>query len=170
MEKTRMLNSLIEQTARYFTGDPKRIHHFIKVYALSKTIAEQEGMDGDSLFTLEAAAIVHDIGIPEAIRKYGDGSGKYQQTEGPPIARELLEKNGFDKAVVDRVCYLVSRHHTYTDIDGLDYQILVEADFLVNIYEGGTGSDAVDSVRENIMKTSAGRALFEAMYPPKRDV
>ena len=35
--------------------------------------------------------------------------------------------------MIRRVEYLVGHHHTYKDIDGLDYQILVEADFLVNI-------------------------------------
>mgnify|MGYP000340972515 FL=1 len=35
--------------------------------------------------------------------------------------------------MTERVAYLIGHHHTYDKIEGMDYQILVEADFLVNI-------------------------------------
>jgi hypothetical protein len=41
----------------------------------------------------------------------------------------MLGRLGFGAALVERVCYLVGHHHTYTNIDGPDYQILVEAGF-----------------------------------------
>ena len=53
----------------------------------------------------------------------------------PPVARQMLTEIGYPQEVVDRVCYLVGHHHTYLDMDGMDYQILVEADFLVNLFE-----------------------------------
>lgn len=84
---------------------------------------------------LEAAAYVHDIGIKVAEEKYGRCTGKLQEQEGPAVAREMLEKLGFEEKVPERVCYLVGHHHTYTDMDEMDYQILVEADFLVNLYK-----------------------------------
>ena len=37
--------------------------------------------------------------------------------------------------MVERICYLIGHHHTYKDVDGADYQLLLEADFLVNAYE-----------------------------------
>lgn len=54
---------------------------------------------------------------------------------GPDEAEKLLNKLGVDEKIIERVCFLVGHHHTYNMIDGLDYQILVEADFLVNAYE-----------------------------------
>ena len=89
------------------------------------------------------AAIVHDIGIHKAEKKYGQCGGKLQEKEGPPEAEKLLKKLGADRETIDRVCYLVGHHHTYTEIDGLDYQILIEADFLVNLYEDGVDQKAV---------------------------
>ena len=79
-------------------------------------------------------------------RKYGSAGGKLQEAEGPAIAKGMLERLGFAPAIVERVCYLVGHHHTYTDIDGIDYQILVEADFLVNLYEDGSSRATCETV------------------------
>lgn len=35
----------------------------------------------------------------------------------------------------NRICYLIAHHHTYDNVEGLDYRILLEADFLVNAME-----------------------------------
>ena len=45
---------------------------------------------------VRAAAVLHDIGIREAERKHGSSAGKYQEVEGPPIARRILEKLSVD--------------------------------------------------------------------------
>ena len=82
------------------------------------------------MFIIETAALTHDIGIHVCEEKYGNCNGKLQEKEGPAIAKKLLEKLGFDKDVSDRVQYLIAHHHTYDNIDGIDYQILVEADEL----------------------------------------
>ena len=84
---------------------------------------------------LESAAVVHDIGIKVCEEKYGSCEGKLQEKEGPGIAGALLSELGYEKQVIERVCYLVGHHHTYTEIVGLDYQIPVETDFLVNLFE-----------------------------------
>ena len=89
-------------------------------------------MDERTLRILEAAAYVHDIGIRNAERKYGKCGGKLQEQEGPIIAQKMLSQLGFENYIVERICFLIGHHHTYDNIDGLDYQILVEADFLVN--------------------------------------
>ena len=51
---------------------------------------------------------------------------------------------------MDRVCYLVGHHHTYLDMDGMDYQILVEADFLVNLFENASTRKVIRSVDTKI--------------------
>lgn len=117
---------------------------------------------------LEAAALTHDIGVKNSERKYGYNNGQTQQEEGPAPAREMLTGLGFDAAVIDRVCYLIAHHHTYTNMDGLDYQILVEADFLVNLYE--MGNTPTEHLRETIFRTAAGRRLLDTMYQPERNL
>lgn len=163
-ERAAMLDALEHAMIAFDAGDPKRIQHFIKVRDLTRLIARGEGADQRLLFTAETAALVHDIGIHPAEEKYGYQNGKLQEEMGPAPAREMLERLGFAPEVVDRVCYLVGHHHTYTDIDGLDYQALVEADFLVNLFEDDASDHAVQTAYERVFTTKTGRGLCRQMF------
>lgn len=162
-------NILLRKMISYYEGDPKRIQHFMKVYEFSKLIGECEQLDENTQFTLETAAIVHDIGIKAAERKFNSTSGKLQEQEGPALARDLLLSIGYKIETIDRVCYLVGNHHTYTDIIGMDYQILVEADFLVNLYEDHVSLEAVRSAYEKIFVTKTGKELCETIFGLTQD-
>ena len=118
----------------------------------------------ETMEILRAAALVHDIGIKMAEEKYGSSAGKLQEKEGPPVARQMLTEIGYPQEVVDRVCYLVGHHHTYLDMDGMDYQILVEADFLVNLFENASTRKVIRSVDTKIFRTAAGRRILHAMF------
>jgi hypothetical protein len=157
-------NTLLREMIAYYEGDPKRIQHFLKVYEFSKLIGECEQLDENTQFLLETTAIVHDIGIKAAEMKYHSTSGKLQEQEGPSIARDLLLSLGYEAETIDRVCYLVGHHHTYTDMVGMDYQILVEADFLVNLYEDHVSLDAVRSAYEKIFVTKTGKELCRTIF------
>ena len=157
---SRLISAMIE----YEAGCPRRVHHFLKVYAFAKAIGEAEGLPPEIQTVLEAAAVVHDSGIRPSLLKYGSSAGKYQEQEGPAAARAMLEQLGFPLAATERICALVGRHHTYTGIDGPDCQILIEADFLVNLYEEGETFQAVTSVREKIFRTSAGIRFLEQLF------
>ena len=76
----------------------------------------------------------------------------------------MMQKLGFDPDVIDRVCWLVGHHHTYNPIDGMDHQILVEADFLVNLFEGAEKKEAILSAYHRIFKTEAGKTLCRQMF------
>lgn len=158
------LCSLMLAMIDYNSGDAKRIQHFIKVHAFAKLIGIEEGLDVETQYVLEAAALTHDIGIRNSEKKYGTCTGKQQEVEGPPEAEKLLQSLGFDAAVTERVCCLIAHHHTYNNIDSADYQILVEADFLVNLYEDGVGMDAVKTAYSRIFKTETGKKLCRTMY------
>lgn len=146
-------------------GDPKRIQHLMKVHRFAQLIARMEQADAHTRLVVECAALVHDIGIHPAEEKYGRCDGKLQEQEGPAYARPILEEAGLSPEDVERICYLVGHHHTYDAMDGLDYQILVEADFLVNLYEDGVGAHGVDAAEEKIFRTAAGRRLLRLLYP-----
>lgn len=158
------LRKLMLGMIAYNEGDAKRIQHFIKVHALARLIGEEEQLAPDALYILEAAALTHDIGIKNSEKKYGTCSGKQQELEGSPEAEKLLQSIGFDGSVISRVCWLIAHHHTYGNIGAADYQILVEADFLVNLYEDGVGLDAVKTAYSRIFKTETGKKLCRTMY------
>lgn len=163
-DREEMIAKLMNMMTEYFNGDPKRIQHFTKVYAYAKNIGVLENIDSDTAFILETAAIVHDIGIKKGEEKYGRCDGKIQEELGPYEAEKILKKCGYSKEVIRRVKYLVGHHHTYSGIDGIDYQILVEADFIVNMYEDNADIESVKSVLGKIFKTKAGTDMYRQIF------
>lgn len=158
------LDDLLNRMIAFDEGDPKRIQHFIKVHSFARLIGVGEEMDEVSLFILEAAAYTHDIGIRVAEEKYGKCDGKLQEQEGPIVAQKMLSELGFENYMIERICYLIGHHHTYDNVDGMDYQALIEADFLVNLYEDDANKHAIKSAYKNIFKTETGLELFRQMY------
>ena len=149
----------------YNNGDPKRIQHTTKVHAYASLIGRCEGLNEDTLFILESAALVHDIGIRASEKKYGHQNGKLQEQEGPAVARELLIRlGGYNDKQIDRICWLVAHHHTYHVCEDLDYQILIEADFLVNLFEDDEPMNAIRAVHRNIFRTASGTQMLETMF------
>ena len=149
----------------YNNGDPKRIQHTTKVHAYASLIGKCEGLDNEMLFILESAALVHDIGIRASERKYGHQNGKLQEQEGPAVARDLLMRiGGYSEKQIERICWLIAHHHTYHVCEEIDYQILIEADFLVNLYEDNESMNAMRAVHRNIFRTESGTRMLETMF------
>jgi HD superfamily phosphodiesterase len=164
VKKVEKKPTLITQMIKYYAGDVKRINHFLKVHSFAKAIGEMEGLEPSKQEVLEVAAIVHDIGIKVSEKKYNSSAGKYQEIEGPSIAEELLKSIGFCDSIISRVSFLVGHHHTYGSIDDIDFQILVEADFLVNIHEDSFEEVAIRQVEGKYFKTETGKAYLENLY------
>ena len=164
-----MINKLHVEMIKLYSKDVKRIQHFCKVHSYAKLIGEMEQVDADTLFILEAAALTHDIGIHICEEKYGECNGKLQEKEGPAIAKKLLERLHFEERVSKRVQYLIAHHHTYDAIDGNDYQILVEADFLVNLYEEESAPSVQKNVYQKIFRTKSGKKICSLLYPAVLD-
>lgn len=159
------LDRLAMAMIAYDEGDPKRIHHFLKVHDFARLIGLAEGLDERTLFRLEAAAYVHDIGIHEGERRFGRNDGKIQEDLGPAEAEKLLGTLGFDGEDIARISWLVGHHHSYGSIDGPDAQILAEADMLVNQYEDGvTDRKRNEALYRRLYRTETGKRLFEALY------
>ena len=151
-----------------YDRDPALVHHFTKVHGFAAAIGVMEGLDEETQFILETAALVHDIGIRNAMRQYGRSDGKLQETIGPDEAEALLRGlGGYTEEQIRRVKYLVGHHHTYTDVEGLDYQILIEADFLVNLYEFADRYRAILAAEERIFRTESGKRLLQHMFSQK---
>ncbi len=156
------------QLMKKMMEDPQQnqqdINHFMKVYTFAQMIGKLEGLDDRTLDTLELAAIVHDIACPLCRRKFGKSDGRDQEREGMPLAREILEDIPVEDDIKERVVYLVGHHHTYSNMDGMDYQILLEADFLVNAGESEKYHRQLEAFRTNVFKTKTGLALLQAIY------
>ncbi|WP_432642682.1 HD domain-containing protein [Acidaminococcus sp.] len=159
-----ILDQLALLTIAYDKGDARRIHHFLKVHAFARLIGIAEGLSGRELFNLEAAAYLHDIGIHQGEIRFGRNDGKIQEQLGPEEAKPLLDRLDITGADQDRILWLIAHHHSYETIDGLDAQILAEADMLVNPYEDGTNRESNQHLYEMLYKTKTGKKLFEELY------
>ena len=140
------------------------INHFLKVHAYALTIGACEGLSQAQRYTLELAAIVHDIACPLCREKYGNTNGKYQEIEGAVLVRDFLADTGLDEKQIDRVSYLVGHHHTLSDVSGADYQILIEADYLVNADESSYSAENIRNFRDTFFKTETGTRLLNDIY------
>jgi len=155
---------LIQAMILYDAGMAKQIQHFLKVYELAGLIGRMEKIPALEREILETAAITHDIGIREALVKYGNSDGKHQEELGPEEAGKMLKSLGYEEEIIGRVLYLIGHHHTYSNIEGKDYRILVEADFLVNLYEDNESPEAVKKAYERIFRTESGRKICKTMF------
>lgn len=159
-----MIKDVIDKMIKYFGNDVRRINHALKVYTFARNIALMESIAGEELLIIEAAAVLHDIGIKESERKYNSSAGNYQEIEGPPIAEKMLKELNFENSTIDRICFLIGHHHTYGKIDKIDYQILIEADFIINIFEDNIGEIQVKEIKNKYFKTKAAIDYLESMY------
>ena len=154
---------LVVRMKETFGSDRRRIDHALRVLDRAETIHESEG--GDPL-TVRAAAILHDIGIHEAERKHGSAAGRFQEIEGPPIARAILEEFQLDSDTVDHVCRIVGSHHSAKDIDTREFRIVWDADWLVNIPDehAGASREKLAKLIACIFKTERGRSLAVELF------
>jgi HD superfamily phosphodiesterase len=161
-----LVENILDMAITYNGNDVKRINHLVKVFTFARHIGVMERCDKHTQTIIDISAILHDIGIHEAERKHHSNAGEWQEIEGPPVARELLKNVDLDNDVKDRILFLIGHHHHYNMIDDIDFQILVEADFLVNIFEDEMSEHSIRSIKEKVFKTKSGTGLLEKLYLP----
>lgn len=159
-----MKEKIVSKMIDFFNGNCCDIAHFLKVYGYAQTIGKLEELDKETLEILEIASIVHDIACPMCREKYGDTNGKHQEIESEALLRIFLSEFNLPEKMVSRIVFLVTHHHTYTEIDGIDYQILLEADYLVNADESHYSRDAIKKFKDRVFKTKSGIYMLESIY------
>ena len=159
MEIAQIMKKMIE----FSEGNIHDIDHFLHVWSYAKMIGELENIDDETQYILEVAAITHDIACPLCREKYGNTNGKYQEEEGIPLVTEFLSGTGMTEKQISRVAYLVGHHHTYDNIEGMDYQILIEADYIANACESGYSRQNIENFLKKIMRTESGRSVARAV-------
>ena len=117
---------------RYFKRDFKRIGHASRVARYAEQIGRKEGAN---LAVVLSAAYLHDIGIKEAEKKHQSTAARYQEEEGPPIAREILTRLGAKEELIDEVCDIIAHHHHPEENETLNFKSLYDADLLTNLEE-----------------------------------
>jgi len=168
MSENAMRERIINEMKGVFGDDQRRIEHALKVLDYAETILRSE--PGSELVVI-ATAILHDIGIREAERKHNSSAAHLQEIEGPPVAREILERLGLDADDIDHVCRIIGSHHSAGDIDTPEFRIIWDSDWLVNLPDNYAQTHA-DTWEENvrgIFRTPAGLDLVLKRFGPKTE-
>ena len=167
-----LTDRLVAAVKAEFGEEQSRITHSLLVLDRAQELLSREG--GDPRVVL-AAALLHDIGIPEAERKHGSVAGEHQEAEGPPIARRIMEEIGFDEDTIEQVCRIVGSHHSGGDVDTTEFRIVWDADRLMEVpeeffsYEGERLKGIIDRVfRTESGKQKAFKMLVEQKGKEKR--
>ncbi len=155
---------IMQKMIAFSEGNIQDIDHFIRVWTYAKTIGDLENLDADKQYILEVAAITHDIACPLCREKYGSTNGKYQEKEGALLIKDFLADLEMTPGQIERIAYLVGHHHTLSDIDGLDYQILIEADYIANASENGYDMQNLCNFMKNVMKTESSIKLLKEIF------
>jgi len=143
------LAQLMKAMIKYDGGDAPLIQHFVKVHDFARMIAIAEGMTREELFVLEAAAILHDVGIHVSEARYGNCDGKHQEELGPDEARKVLsEVDGFTAAQIERICWLIAHHHT----------------FLVNSFEAHLAPEGIITFRDHVFRSESAISMLNDMW------
>ena len=145
---------------RYFHTDFKRIGHAVKVANYAEKIGKGEKAN---MAVLMCAAYLHDIGIKNAEKKYNSSKPRYQEQEGPPVAREILEKLDTKEEIIKEVCDIVGHHHHPEENETLDFKCLYDADMIANMV-GCNGKEDLDTDKfgaklDRILLTTSGKKL-----------
>lgn len=155
---------ILEKMIAASDGNVHDIQHLLKVWGYARTIGILEGLDNETQYALEAEAVVHDIACPLCREKYGRADGYLQEQESDALVRDFFADTDLPEDTIDRIAFVVSHHHTVTGVDGIDWQILLEADFLVNAAESNMSSEAIRRFTEDVAATNAGHRLLQSVY------
>lgn len=153
--------SIIAEMKLIFTDMPYGVNHTLRVLNNADAIMTGEHVGEKTQEIISLAAILHDIGAAAAQQKYNSIEGRFQEIEGPAIARAILVRASVRGEGIDRVCFIVGNHHTPSKIDGLDFQILWEADLLDSLEFGErsrNGEELMLEIQKNF-KTATGKNL-----------
>ncbi len=152
-----------EAMQEYFGDDSRRIDHALRVTAFACQLMETEPATPDLVV---ATALLHDIGIREAERKYGSSAGNLQEIEGPPVARDILSRLGFGETFINEVCGIIGAHHSPGEVDTDNFRIIWDADWLVNLGDECDTSDKekVRTIIERTFLTRTGKGMAKRIY------
>jgi HD superfamily phosphohydrolase YqeK len=154
---------------RYFKQDFKRIGHATRVARHADKIGKEEGGDLSVILT---AAYLHDIGIKKAERKHNSTAAKYQEEEGPPIGKEILESLGARDELIDEVCDIIGHHHHPRPEESVNFKVVYDADLITNIEEKQkeepADTEKLAKIIDKAFLTEAGRILAEKVLLKER--
>lgn len=155
--------NLFKELEIFFGNDEKRINHAKKVTAYAEELLYKEKADPGIVIP---TAVLHDVGIKIAEEKYGSDAARYQEKEGPSVAAKILSKLNFNQEIIDKICKIIAHHHSPGIINTVNFKVLYDADWLVNLKDEIKTSDSkkLQKLIDRIFLTVSGKETAEKIY------
>ena len=93
--------------------------------------------------------------IMAAIEEELAKAAEYQEKEGPPIARLILNKLKANEDLVDEVCDIIGHHHHPGPDESLNFKVVFDADLIANLE---------DNIKEKPMETKRLTEIIEKNF------
>lgn len=159
----KLKNAIIKKMMAYFEYNNSHINHTYRVLEYAEELLNIE--KGDPNINIPVA-ILHDIGITACEKKYNSIEGQLQEIEGPPVAREILESLKIDEKIIKEVCEIVACHHSPGEINTINFKIMWDADWLVNlpdVYDIKDKAKLPEIINKTFM-TKTGLGIAKYLY------
>jgi HD superfamily phosphohydrolase YqeK len=157
-----MINKIINRMIEFNKSDARRISHALKVYAFAHNMAVNEGLQ--DTFVIDVSSVLHDIGITVCEKKYNSAAGIYQELEGARVARMLLADLEIEDDRLEKILFYIGNHHTYNATKDIEFQILIEADLIVNAHEEKLDLYKIQEIKDKTFKTRVGKKLIDTVF------
>ena len=104
--------------------------------AVVRRVRELKAMDepGEEAIAVPAA-ILHDVGIPRALRLHPHAGVTGQEVESAVIDRDILAELGAPPAQLEAICGIIGIHHHRPAHATAEFKLVYDADLLVNLAE-----------------------------------
>ena len=157
---------LLEALEQQFGADQEPVAHAQEVLAAAEELLKLEPADWHIVLP---AALLHDVGLKAAEQKHGSSEPRWQELEGPPLARAILLKLGFQMKDIEEICDIVAHHHSPEAPgrrDNPNFRAVYDADSLVNLRKlarGKSREELAAMIRDRFL-TETGRRLAAQRY------
>ena len=88
-------------------------------------------------------------------------------SEGPGIAREILERLGAGEELINEVCDIVGHHHHPRETETVNFKTLYDADLITNLEEDrkekASDPERIKKIIETSFLTDSGRKLAQSV-------
>ena len=160
-----IVTQIHKEVVEYFAStDYSQIGHTEAVHNFAQLLGKLEAYDDRRQAMIEISALLHDIGCPNAKEKYGNTNAPNQEKEGKPKAAEILAKyelKAEDKALIAEA---VGCHHHIKQLQEMGFELLAEADLIVNLLEGYYKMEQAQNLYETCVSSARGKELFKNMF------
>jgi len=153
----------------YFKGEFMLASHATRAAKYAEKLVTEEG--GNPAVAI-SAAYLNGIGIKEAEKKHKSADARYQEEEGPPIARDILTKLKAKEELIEEVCDIIGHHHDPDSEESINFKIVYDAEQIVNLEdrkkESELENDTLSKTIDETILTEGGRKLAKKMLLNKK--